>query len=267
MGIYSGKINNAQMGFGGVYLNDGHHYLLEISQVIYKLGRQRDEFTIAEFVVHESDDPKLPPGSKPSWTCNMKHDAAPGNIKAFMACANGVDPKDDARLAAENWDEISELAVSARQPLRGKFIVVTVKEVPTKAGGKFSKHWWEPTERVGPTRLTASAPALPPPPGAPPLPSHTVAVAFPPAGWTAHPSAPGFYYKGSEVRAAAELRAMFAPPPPPPAPPPPVLAPPAPPPPPVIAFPPPGWTAHPSAPGFYYRGNEVKAEADLRAGR
>lgn len=46
------------------------------------------------------------------------------------------------------------------------------------------------------------APPAPPPPPAPP-------AQFPPAGWTAHPSAPGFYYAGQEVLSEADLRARF----------------------------------------------------------
>lgn len=46
----------------------------------------------------------------------------------------------------------------------------------------------------------------------------------------------------------------------------PPLPPPAPAaPPPAPTFPPAGWTAHPSAPGFFYQGTEVLSEADLRA--
>ena len=49
------------------------------------------------------------------------------------------------------------------------------------------------------------------------------------------------------------------------------LAPPAPlpslPVPPPAVFPPPGWTAYPGHPGFFYCGQEVKSEADLRSGR
>ena len=48
-------------------------------------------------------------------------------------------------------------------------------------------------------------------------------------------------------------------PPPPVAPPPPIASPPA------AAFPPVGWTKHPHAPGHYYKGQEVKTEAELRA--
>ncbi len=115
----------------------------------------------------------------------------------------------------------------------------------------------------------------PPAPGA-------VSVDFPPAGWLAHPSAPGFFYKGQEVLSEADLRAKFpvAPPvstqpPPPPQqqqshqpPPPPHTgymdqpAPPAA----AAPFPPAGWWPHPGAPGsFYNAANEVVTEAALRA--
>lgn len=57
---------------------------------------------------------------------------------------------------------------------------------------------------------------------------------------------------------------IAAAPTPPPAPVP-VAPPVAPPAPPVVVFPPEGWQAHPSAPGYYYCGQEVLTEADLRA--
>ncbi len=37
------------------------------------------------------------------------------------------------------------------------------------------------------------------------------AVTFPPEGWTAHPSAPGYFYKGQEVVTEAELHARYGP--------------------------------------------------------
>lgn len=53
---------------------------------------------------------------------------------------------------------------------------------------------------------TTSAPVAPtPPPVAPP----PVAPQFPPEGWAAHPSAPGYFYCGQEVLSEADLRAKF----------------------------------------------------------
>jgi hypothetical protein len=112
----------------------------------------------------------------------------------------------------------------------------------------------------------AAAPAVP---GVP-----VTAAAFPPAGWLAHPTAAGYFYCGQEVLTEADLRAKFAPAPTP------VAAPPAVPGvPPVphttymeapavpvpVAFPPAGWLAHPTAAGYFYCGQEVLTEAQLRA--
>ena len=66
-----------------------------------------------------------------------------------------------------------------------------------------------------PMAIPAPPPLPPPPPPAPLL------KAFPPTGWTAHPSAPGYFYMGSEVLSEVDLRARNIPqaPPAPPAPP------------------------------------------------
>jgi len=99
-------------------------------------------------------------------------------------------------------------------------------------------------------------------------------------GWTAHPDAAGFSYKGQEVVANDELAARY----PAPAP---AATPSAPPPPasqqivdqtptntviedkPVLgglsAAVADGWTPHPEAPGYHYKGQEVVADADLEA--
>lgn len=112
-------------------------------------------------------------------------------------------------------------------------------------------------------------PPPPPPPAAPEVPAAPVlgglaaAVA---AGWQPHPAAPGYHYLGTDVKADAEVEAMFpsAPPAPPAA-----AAPPPPPPPPVKT---PaeqaaeaGWLDHPSAPGYMYLGQDVVATADVLA--
>ena len=48
--------------------------------------------------------------------------------------------------------------------------------------------------------------------GAAPAVSAPVAAPFPPAGWTPHPEAPGYFYQGQEVLTEAALRARVAPP-------------------------------------------------------
>ena len=58
-----------------------------------------------------------------------------------------------------------------------------------------------------------AAPAIPTPThAAVPAPAAPVAAPFPPAGWTPHPEAPGYFYQGQEVLTEAALRARVAPP-------------------------------------------------------
>lgn len=59
--------------------------------------------------------------------------------------------------------------------------------------------------------------------------------------------------------------AQLATPPPMPMPPAPLPPPPQPPPPPAAAFPPEGWQQHPQSATHYYKGQDVKTEAELRA--
>lgn len=63
---------------------------------------------------------------------------------------------------------------------------------------------------AAPTAAPAFAP--PAPVAAPVAPVAAAPAAFPPAGWTAHPEAAGYFYKDQEVLTEADLRARFAPP-------------------------------------------------------
>lgn len=107
-------------------------------------------------------------------------------------------------------------------------------------------------------------------------------------GWTAHPDAAGYSYKGQEVVKNEDLAARYPAPTPPPVQQEVIPAAPAPEKPAVPAAPPvvieaeakvvetpklfglsaavaDGWAPHPSAPGYHYKGQEVVADADLEA--
>lgn len=88
-------------------------------------------------------------------------------------------------------------------------VVATTRPQKHDKSKVFTTHTWasasnpQPLETVLRMPLGAAAPAqsalpLPPPPPA----------VFPPAGWTAHPAAPGYYYKGQDVLTEAQLRAL-----------------------------------------------------------
>lgn len=113
------------------------------------------------------------------------------------------------------------------------------------------------------------APAFAPSPFVPGATPPPIAQAFPPAGWVGHPTSPGWFWNQAtnEILAESDLRAKFPAPvafvaPAPPVPvAPPVVVPPAAP----EAFPPAGWLPHPTSPGYFYQGQEVKTESELRA--
>lgn len=53
------------------------------------------------------------------------------------------------------------------------------------------------------------APSIPKPPTPPGVPKAPAVATFPPEGWTAHPEAEGYWYKGEEVLNEQDLRARF----------------------------------------------------------
>ncbi len=59
--------------------------------------------------------------------------------------------------------------------------------------------------------VPAPVPAPTPAPAAPAAPAAPVETAFPPEGWAAHPTSPGWFYRGKEVLNEADLRATMAP--------------------------------------------------------
>ena len=200
--LFSGFSEAKPVTGGGVYLNPGHRYRLEVQRVSFYDGRN-GEFLIHEFMIVESDDPTRPVGTGASWLVKYGTDMTFPNFRAFLAAANGIDPGDEAAINREITDDVAELAVSESQPLRGSLIDVTVIEVQTKKGTPFSKHVWKPVLGQDKPRIEPAAVAAPPPPPPP-----VVAKAFPPSGWAAHPSAPGYFYKGQEVLSESQLRAL-----------------------------------------------------------
>jgi len=106
------------------------------------------------------------------------------------------------------------------------------------------------------TAATSAGPAAPVAPGIPAIPAAPGAVATPPANFT--PGAQPWQQPAGAAAPAADPPA-FNTPTAPAVPAAPAATPAAP------VFPPEGWTAHPSAPGYFYRGQEVLTEAALRA--
>jgi hypothetical protein len=136
--------------------------------------------------------------------------AALALIKLLIGALFGYADKD--QIQAYVTSAVMANVTSAANPLRGHVFGARVTNVTTKSGKVIAKY-----ENVRPVlgpdgkpkRVdlgvtdAPSTPAAAPP--APPAPGGV----FPPAGWTLHPTSPGYYYRGQEVLTEAQLRARF----------------------------------------------------------
>jgi hypothetical protein len=133
--IFSG-IGEAQASKGGLYFKPGVFTvdILSCSQI--KTRKKEDAFVVETEVV-ESDSTEIKKGMRPSWMVMLREDtSALGNIKAFLAVA--LESTED-----EVTEEVGEFVISAKQPLKGTRMKVIAANVPTRAGGTFTKIEWE----------------------------------------------------------------------------------------------------------------------------
>jgi hypothetical protein len=142
MGLFDG-IEQAQVGQGGIYFLPGN-YVVEVLKCITLRSRKREDLFIAECLIHESDNPERRPGVKASWYVNFKNDAALGNIKGFVAAANGIDPGNQGEVDKEVDAEVCEYVVSDQNPLAGTWLLLSCANTKTRSGADFTLHRWAP---------------------------------------------------------------------------------------------------------------------------
>lgn len=125
-------IGSANVTEGGVYPIAGVYPILYLDACKMVESRKGDKLFCAEFDIIESNVEERPSGSRMSWMANLtKHDAAPGNARAFLAAAAGIKP--------ENVDaEGSRAAVSSHNPLHGRLVRLDASNTKTRAGGDFT---------------------------------------------------------------------------------------------------------------------------------
>lgn len=202
MGFFDDISSIDPAGGGGNRLGAGHYKALRITGCSIAQGFHGTRF-VAEFDVLESTGPSAtPPGESGSWTARIDGTWAKiglGEVKSFVAAAMGVSPDDVAAVNALVTSALMRDVTEAGR-LDGKVVASDAFEKRTKAGQTMTKHIWLPGDQA---QAQAPTPTPPPPPVAAPAP-------FPPAGWTLHPSAPGYYYCGQEVLTEAALRAKVA---------------------------------------------------------
>lgn len=144
MGLFTG-IEDAKISAGGVYFVEGL-YIVEIVKVSTIRSRKNEDLFIVETEIQSSSAPERKVGTTCSWVVNLKQDAALGNIKAFIAAANGIDPADTEQVKQEITEEVVEFACSDDNPLAGTKLNLECVAIKTKAQKDFTLHKWTPFE-------------------------------------------------------------------------------------------------------------------------
>lgn len=144
MGLFTG-IEDAKISAGGVYFVEGL-YRVEILKVTTLVSRTKENLFIVETEILSSTSSERKVGTSCSWVVNLKQDAALGNIKAFIAAANGIDPADAEQVKNEITEEVVEFACSEDNPLAGTELNLECVPIKTKAKKDFTLHKWTPVE-------------------------------------------------------------------------------------------------------------------------
>lgn len=136
------------------------NYRVQIRRCLYKVARppKKGEYYIAEFTVLESDNPKIPTGSRRTWMQSMDTDAGSTAVPAFVFACLGLDRGNAEDLAkikkVEADDELASLIASTLEDptdnacenaLKEFEVNVVVREIITKQKQqKFNLHVWTP---------------------------------------------------------------------------------------------------------------------------
>jgi hypothetical protein len=193
MGFFDG-VQDIDPAGGGNRLAPGQ-YQLKVMACRVNQGFTGARF-IAEFEVLEArGEGATAVGSIASWTVGIDgqwQKIGLGEVSAFWLACQGEDPR-----ATERRPTADDMARAIAGSLEGKVVRSEAWAHKTKGGRDMVKHGWYPAND--------NATPAPAGPGPPPAPAPAPA-AFPPPGWTPHPQAPGYFYRGQEVLSEADLR-------------------------------------------------------------
>lgn len=197
MGFFDG-IETVETSGKGNRFTPGRYDAIKVIACRVNQGFNGVRFIVEGEVLASSGEEALEVGATGSWTVQIDGtyaDLGKGEVKAFYLSALG----EDAQVSGVEVTAADLLAATGPgQTMAGKVVATEAFPHTTRGGHRMVKHIW----RVADGASSAAAPA-PEAPAAPPAP----APAFPPEGWTAHPDAAGYFYKGQEVVSEADLRA------------------------------------------------------------
>lgn len=176
MSVFGQQVAGAQAQSRGTKIKESADFLVELGEIrLQKSNQGLGMVFVVEFTIVEGTYDN-PAGAKRSWTQqpDKREQTDPGNIKAFVAVCENMDP-DTMTLPPEHYENI----VSDNQPYKGKLIKLTTEMITTRSNRPFCVHTWEhyngpryeglPT--TSPAPLAPSTPAAPAAPPAPPAPA------------------------------------------------------------------------------------------------
>lgn len=129
------QIGGSTPNEGGIYPIPGVYPILFCDVLKMTVSRKDEDLFIAEFDILESQVEERRAGTRMSWVVNFKHDAAPGNVKLFLAALLDTTPDEvDADGA--------KYACSPDNPCHGRLIRLEATNTITKAGNDFTLCKW-----------------------------------------------------------------------------------------------------------------------------
>lgn len=131
------RVESAEGRGGGIYPVPGVYNCLFVDTIKMIRSRKGDDLFVAEFDIIESTVAERPRGSRMSWIANFRHDATPGNVKAFLAATMGI-PQDKVDAAG------CKFACSDKNPCRGRLVRLEASNTVTKSGNDFTLCQWRP---------------------------------------------------------------------------------------------------------------------------
>lgn len=142
MGFFTG-VEKAEIFGGGTFIQEDGDFVVEAQKVVAKENRKHEPIFIVEFKLLESTNENHPVGSSRSWLVKKNSDGGLGDIKAFVAVTEGLEPN-DPRVKEVVTEEKCEELVNDDGAIKGMKFRLNTSTKPQK-GDKtknFTKHYW-----------------------------------------------------------------------------------------------------------------------------
>lgn len=143
MGIF-GNIGEQEVGNTTVYLAAGEYQLSVQAVKLVESKKTNDNYFVIEGeVLSAKGEDATPKGAYVSWLCRMGGlypETALRDIKGCLMAITGASTKEVTESFVESVLE------NDGELLWDKVVGVRVEEKPTKKGGVFSKHYWNPAK-------------------------------------------------------------------------------------------------------------------------